>query len=114
MKKQYRLRHPQDFARLREQGRSVRHPYIILSMLPNDLPHNRYGIITGKRVGNAVKRNRVRRLIRESVRLLHDRLKPGYDVVIIARHESVGQPYTAIQEAVYQLFLRVNLVEENK
>lgn len=98
---------------MREKGRSMRHPYMILSLLPNDLPHNRYGIITGKRLGNAVKRNRTRRLIRESVRLLHDRLQQGYDVVIIARNESVGQPYKAIQEAVYQLFLRVDLVKEN-
>ncbi|RMG75396.1 MAG: ribonuclease P protein component [Chloroflexi bacterium] len=114
MRKQLRLRRAKDFARLRQQGQTIRHPLMILSLLPNDLPYNRYGIITSKRLGNAVKRNRTRRLIREAVRLLHDGLKQGYDVVIITRHESVGKPYKVIQEAVYQLFLRVNLVKENK
>ncbi|MEX0885426.1 MAG: ribonuclease P protein component [Phycisphaeraceae bacterium] len=49
---------------------------------PNDLPHNRLGLIVPRRVGNAVVRNRVKRLLRESFRLLQHELPAGYDVVV--------------------------------
>jgi ribonuclease P protein component len=42
-------------------------------------------VIAGKRVGNAVQRNRCKRLVREAIRHLHPRLRPGYDLVVIVR-----------------------------
>ena len=65
MQTRFRLRRSSDFARLRERGRTWRHPFLILSVIENNLEHNRYGLIVSKRLGNAVKRNRVRRLMRE-------------------------------------------------
>lgn len=112
MHKRLRLRHADDFTRLRQDGRVYRHPLLILSVLPNDLPHNRYGFITAKRLGNAVKRNRARRLLREAVRLLHPQLRAGYDVVIIARPQVVGQPFTAVQSAILQTMRRAHLTNE--
>ncbi len=55
---------------------------------PNGLDHCRLGMAVSRRVGNAVVRNRIRRLIRESFRLLQHDLPAGYDLVVIARpHE---------------------------
>lgn len=58
----------------------------------NRLPYNRVGITAGKRFGNSVQRNRVKRLIRESYRLLHPELKQGYDVVFMVRASERSAP----------------------
>jgi ribonuclease P protein component len=105
-----RLRRAEDFKRLREEGQVFRHSFVVLSLAANGLPHNRYGFITPKRLGNAVKRNRIRRLFRESVRLLHLKLTPGYDVIFIARYPGVGQPFASIQDAVHKTLERAGLI----
>ena len=110
MHKRLRLHRNADFQRLRQDGTVKRHPELIISYAPNTLPHNRYGFITAKRLGNAVKRNRVRRLLREAVRLQHPHLKPGYDVIFISRPAIVGQPFQHVQRIVYDLCRRANLL----
>jgi ribonuclease P protein component len=53
--------------------------------IPNGLDRLRVGIAIGRAVGNAAKRNRIKRLLRESVRLTQHDLPSGYDVVIVVR-----------------------------
>lgn len=101
MQRHLRLRRKQDFARLRQQGRVWRHPFMIVSVTPNALPHNRYGFVTSKSLGKAVVRNRIRRLLREAVREVHGHLRQGYDIAFIARPPIVGQPFQAVRQAVY-------------
>lgn len=112
MQRRLRLRRSEDFQRLRHEGGAKKHPYGILSYAPNDLTHNRYGFITSKRLGNAVTRNRVRRVVREAVRLLHPRLRQGYDVVFIVRPAAVAQPFAEVQRIVIDLFTRAGLLAE--
>lgn len=97
---------------MRQHGKVYRHPLLILSLAPNNLPHNRYGFITGKRLGKAVLRNRVRRLLREAVRQVHPELQPGYDVVIIARSRIVGQSLAEVQRAVHYVFQQAKLTKD--
>ena len=112
MQRHLRLRRQDDFARLRAIGQVQRHPLVIMSVAPNNLPHNRYGFITSKQLGNAVRRNRVRRLLREAVRHVHPMLKPGYDIVFIARRRIVGQPFQAVHRAVISGMERAGLWEQ--
>jgi ribonuclease P protein component len=111
MQRRFRLRHPADFARLRRVGRIRRHRFLVMSYTPNGQPHNRYGFITVKRLGNAVTRNRVRRLLREAVRALHPRLRAGYDVVFIVQEGLVGQPLTVVQRIMEELLVQAELNE---
>ena len=52
---------------------------------PNDLGHARLGITISRKVGTAARRNRIKRLLRESFRLLQHDLPRGYDLVIVVR-----------------------------
>jgi ribonuclease P protein component len=110
VERRLRLRHSDDFARLRQAGRAYRHPMLVLNSDANTLSHNRYGFITAKSLGNAVTRNRARRLLREVVRILHPRLRVGYDLVLVARSEIVGQPFVVVQRIVEELCRRAGLV----
>jgi len=81
-----RLRRNDEFDRVRSQGRSYSARHLVLVVLPNELSQNRYGFAAGKRLGNAVRRNRAKRLMREAIRAEQPHLTPGFDVVIIARN----------------------------
>ncbi len=102
MQRRLRLTRSEDFERLRQTGQSRSHAWLVMNVAANQLPHNRYGIITTKKLGKAVQRNRIKRQLREVLRLLHSQLRQGYDVVIIARPGIMGQPFHAIQRIVEQ------------
>ena len=110
MQRRYRLRENKDFLRLRRDGQVYRHHHMLLSLLPNGLSHNRYGVIVTKNLGKAVVRNRVRRLTREAVRLLHPRIRVGYDIVLIPRSGLVGQPFVIVDDVVNELCRRAGLL----
>ena len=114
MQRQFHLRRSADFERVRTQGRVWRHPFLTLGVIPNGLSYNRFGFITGRRLGNAVTRNRVRRVLREIARLSMSKLKAGYDLTFVARNEIIDQPYNDIQQVLDELFARARLIDEQR
>ena len=112
MQRPFRLRRGADFARLRAEGRTWHHPFVTMAVAPNTLGHNRYGFIVSRRLGGAVVRNRVRRQIREAVRLAMPNLRAGFDISFIARNEIGGQPYNKIKDALDELFRRAKLLNK--
>ena len=69
----------------------------------------RFGAVTTKRLGKAVRRNRARRLIREAMRMLCPRLQAGWDVVIIARPRLLEASAPQVQAALEGLLRRAEL-----
>jgi ribonuclease P protein component len=109
MQRHLRLRRKEDFAHLRQAGRVWRHPFLILSVAPNQLTHNRYGFVISKRLGTAVVRIRTRRRLREVMRHLHPQIAPGHDIVIIARNPIVEQSYQTLYETVVSMLQHAKL-----
>ncbi len=109
MQCQFRLRHSADFQRVRARGQRWHHPFVTMSIAPNELTHNRFGFVVSRRLGGAVVRNRTRRLLREAVRLSNARLKTGFEVVLSAHNPIVDQPYNKVDEAVGELFRHARL-----
>jgi ribonuclease P protein component len=106
-----RLRDPREFQRVRKRGRSWTTPYLVLVSQPNRLEHNRYGFAVGRRVGNAVARNRVKRWMREATRKRHPELRQGFDVILIARGRMADSraDYGKVEESVGILAERAGL-----
>ncbi|HYV36368.1 MAG TPA: ribonuclease P protein component [Gemmataceae bacterium] len=80
-----RLRRPADFKRVYDRRRSLSDDWILVYACENGLPHLRLGMSVARKVGNAVRRNRLRRLYREAFRLTKHDMPPGLDLVIIPR-----------------------------
>ena len=110
--RRYRLRRSSEFERVRRRGRSVSNQLLVVSFAANQLGENRYGFAIGRRVGKAVRRNKVKRWLREAVRRLHPRLRQGYDIVFVARG-ALADPamtYHRVVAAVEELLDRAGLV----
>ena len=105
--KESRLRHRKDFDSVFADGRAWSDPLLVMRTLPNELGHNRYGFVTSKRVGGAVVRNRVRRRLREIVRVLD--VKQGYDVVLSAKTTAPAVAFDDLRLAVQRLAARSGL-----
>lgn len=76
--------------------------------MPNSLPVSRCGFSVSKAIGNAVSRNCVKRRLREIARQRH--LKPGWDVLIIARPPVAGAKFGEIEKAMVQLVGQARLL----
>ena len=100
---------PREYALVYEQGKSWACELVVMRALPNGLPISRYGISVSKRIGKAVVRNRVKRRLREILRVLP--LKPGWDIVLIARPAAASADYPGLKRATEGLLTRAHIVE---
>ena len=85
-----RLTRSADFDRVYRRGRSHANRYLVMYAFPRerDRDEPRLGVSVGRRVGGAVERNRVKRLIREAFFALADELPGGHDFVLVARPDA--------------------------
>jgi ribonuclease P protein component len=114
MRKRYRLRTDAQFKRVRGGGRSWANPLVVLYALRNDEEVTRVGFSVSKRIGKAVTRNRVKRLLREAIRLRFSDIAQGYDLVLIARGPIASASWRDIVTAVDQLLLRSHMVSSGQ
>lgn len=114
MRRKYRLRKEEEFERVRREGQSWRNRWLVLWALPNRLGYSRFGFAAGRRLGKAVKRNRVKRLMREVARLRQPDIRPGWDLVFIARGPMSQAGLDEVRWAMDNLLARANLLHPVK
>jgi ribonuclease P protein component len=85
VKRRFRLTRSTDFKRVRRSGKSYAHPLVVLYALKSDQVGVRVGVSAGLAVGNAVKRNRAKRLLRTAMNELLPQTTLGSDLLLIAR-----------------------------
>lgn len=112
MKRAYRLRTPEQYQRVRRDGRTWDAGMLMLNAAPNRRRLSRCGFVTPKRLGGAVTRNRIRRRVREAVRLLYPQIVPGWDIVFVARSPALAEiAFPQLQALVQQALQRAGVLQ---
>ena len=102
------LRKKEDFNRVYKKGKSVGDRFVVVFCLKNDLGYNRISYLASKKVGNSVKRNRARRLMRESMRHIAN-IKQGYDIIVIARNTINDRKCADVKKSLEAALRRLKL-----
>ncbi len=101
--KHFRLRKDSDFKNIYRKGKSFATKTLVFYFVKNNLGYTRVGYSISKKVGKAVTRNKIRRLIKENLKDIPD-LNDGYDIIFIGRMPSSQSDYYEIGKSVRYLF----------
>ncbi|KPC75838.1 MULTISPECIES: ribonuclease P protein component [Laceyella] len=104
MQQEYRLKRRNDFTRVFRAGHSVANrQFVVVMYARKDEGLPRIGVSVSKKVGNAVVRNRVKRLIKEAMRAWTSHLQPHTDFVVIARNPAKDMDYHQVRSSLYHV-----------
>ena len=102
-----------DFRRVYGKGKSFQGPALVSYVLKNRAGICRIGITTSKKIGNAVQRNRARRVIREAYRSLTPP-EGGFDIVFVARTKTVRKKSTDISIIMHKHLVSAGVIKDDK
>lgn len=114
MKKTVSLKRNNDFVRIYKRGTFFPGKYIVIYTMKNSAGMNRLGITVGKKIGKSVRRNRVKRLIRESYRYYEPYIPDGLDIVFVARHTDKPCGFDEIRKEMKFLLKKVQAFDKEK
>ena len=103
-----RVRCSADYRRIQGRGRRVHWRDLLALYLPGDREQSRFGFTVSRKVGGAVVRNRVKRLLREAVRHERHCMEQSWDVVFIARSSAAGADASDIRRQVHAMLLSID------
>ena len=113
LKKELRIRKQKDFDNIFSRGAYFSEKFLALKVVENGLEISRFGFIVSNKVSKkAVERNRIKRLLREVVRLKWDKVKPGFDSIFIFRGREVKKSFKDVDIVVEKLLKRSGLLNK--
>ncbi len=112
MRKIDTLKKNYEFKNVMNKGKFYRGKYVTIYITKNKEEKNKIGIAISKKLGKANKRNRLKRLIRESYRLQKSNLKKGYNIVFIWNRQAdiLNNKYKNVSQDIIKLFQRAGLL----
>lgn len=110
MVKLVKINQNRDFKRAYAKGKFAAHPLIVTYAVPSRTGKTRIGVTASKKVGNAVKRNRARRVILAALRPHQNKLITGYDIVLVARANTPLAKSTDLEPIVEKQLRKLGLI----
>ncbi|WP_347548202.1 ribonuclease P protein component [Pseudalkalibacillus hwajinpoensis] len=115
MNSNYRIKKNSEFQNVFKNGNSTANRQFVVYVLKrSDQPQFRIGLSVSKRIGNAVTRNRVKRLVRESFHQLSDQIKFPYDFVVIARKPASDMSFEEVKSSLMHVLNRAHVLKGTK
>ena len=108
------LKRNNDFLRIYRRGKSVADSHVICYASPNRLGKVRLGLTTSKKIGNAVARNRARRVLRAAFREVLPQISGGYDIVLVARTKTTFTKSTALTPILTAQLRKLGALQSTK
>ena len=96
------------------RGRSYTNPALVAYVIKNRAGLCRVGVTASKKIGNAVQRNRARRVIKEAFRQIDLPLRGSYDIVFVARTKTVYKKSTDIYEIMLPMLRQAGVIQSEK
>ena len=109
-----RIKQGRDFLRIRNEGKRFSCGCLIANWASAAGPRSRIGVITGRKMGNAVARARARRLLREAFRVHQADLRSAVDLVLVARPSIVGKGFQDVERDLLEAFRKGRLLKETE
>ena len=113
MNKRFRLKKSSDFQRVRRFGKAIAHPFVVLLYLPTESDQVRIGVAAGKSIGNAVQRNRAKRVLRAAIQPHISRISTGHDCVLIAREKILDTKTPQVSQILEDQLRKARLLSDN-
>ena len=107
------LRNQKNFNLVYKKGSSRGSRYVVVLFRKNHLKYTRVAYVASKKVGNSVQRNRARRLMRESYRLMSPKPGAGYDIIFVARKTINGRKMKDVQKCMLGALNGAGLIDRN-
>lgn len=106
-----RLRKNQQFRRVFNSGKVFVGDKIVVYALENALSCSRVGITVSRKLGGAVERNQLKRIVREAWRAREGELRKGFDLVLVPRMKAKTSSFREISDELQQLLVKGNIIE---
>lgn len=112
MKKEFRLKSSEEILEIKQSGKSFISPYLVLSVFPNQCAKTFVAVTASKSVGNAVKRNRCKRILRATIQPLFCDIASGYNILLIARKNLLDTKFEDVSNSTKTLLVKAGLLKE--
>lgn len=115
MKKAYRIKKNEEFQSIFKNGKSFANRQLVIYHIKKPgQKHFRIGLSVGKKIGNAVTRNRIKRYLRQAFHELENDIKSEVDIIIIARQPTKNMGFHEVKKSLNHLLYKEHLLKKNK